>query len=242
LNSEGVAVLVYLVDDHAIVRAGLKSLLSDHYKDEVQFKEASNADEVVNIDDKDDVDLIFLDLYMEGTTRLEALVKVKQHYQCNIIILSAAEDPHLIRGAIDEGAVGYIPKSSATDIYLPVLKLVIAGGIFLPPNVLDDYEERDRPDINPTSENLETLSHLTGRKLDALIKASEGKSNKVIASEMEIEIGTVKAYLGECNKLLGVHNRTAAAMALFELLGVDNRTDAIYAIASRASFDGQLKL
>jgi DNA-binding NarL/FixJ family response regulator len=233
--------LVYLVDDHAIVRAGLKSLLKDHYGAEVEFREASSVYEITSIEDKDKIDLIFLDLYMEGSSRLDAVIEVTKHFKCNIIVLSAAEEPDLIRGAIEQGAMGYIPKTSNTNIYLPVLELVIAGGIYLPYHVLDDYDEDSTSDPAHSDGNLETLSHLTGRQLDALIKASEGKSNKVIADEMDIEVGTVKAHLRECNKLLGVHNRTAAAMALFELLGVDNRTDAIYAIASKAAFDWRLE-
>lgn len=234
--------LVLLVDDHPIVRRGLRDLLEEDYGDEIQFREAGNVDEVLSIEDLVDAELILLDLYMKGTVGLEALERVKQACDSKIVILSAVEDAGLIRSAIDQGAAGYIPKSSAEDLYIPAVKLVINGGIYLPPHVLEDYDERGGVESQPADEDSVKLRKLVGKKLEVLLKASEGKSNKIIASEMNIMEGTVKAHLAECNKLLGVHNRTAAAMALFDLLNVKDRADAIYAIASRASFDGQLKI
>ena len=234
--------LVYLVDDHKLFRGGLKFLLGD-LCEKLQFVEADNSDEVVNFDDKNTVDLILLDLYMDGTSKLEALDRIRPHYSCFIVIISGEEDPAIIRDSIDHGAAGYLPKSSPEEILVPALQIVLAGGVYLPPHVLSDIDKKSEAVPVIDEENRRKLDKLTGRRLDALIKASEGKSNKVIAREMGgISEGTVKAYLAQCNEILEVHNRTAAAMAFFELLGVDNRTDAIYEIAARASAVERLKL
>ena len=158
-------------------------------------------------------DDLLADLYLPGTEGFDALTRIKQLYQCSIVVLSSEDDPHIIRSAIAQGAAGFIPKSSSPEVLVAALKLVLAHGIYLPPHVLSDYSDGD--DTNSKSEYRNTiLNQLTQKQLPVLIKMAQGKQNLIIARELHIAEGTVKAHLSACYRVLGVHNRTEAGYAI----------------------------
>ncbi|MEM7258237.1 MAG: response regulator transcription factor [Pseudomonadota bacterium] len=203
---------VLLVDDHPLFRRGLRHLLSD-LDESIRFLEADGIAELGNHDPKN-IDLVLLDLGLKGLSGLQALAHVVlQLTDCSVVVLSSEEDPRLIKDCISHGAAGFIPKSSTPEILVHALKLVVAGGIYLPTGVLKPNAVIDQADGG--SNSLDALN-ITPRQQAALMLAVQGKSNKLIARELKIAEGTVKLHL------------TAA----FRALNVSNRTEAVYAAAN----------
>ncbi len=203
---------VLLVDDHPLFRRGLRHLLSD-LNESIRFLEADGIADLVRFD-ADTIDLVLLDLGLKGLSGLPVLTEaVAKLPDCSIVVLSGEEEPRLIKACINQGASGFIPKSSTPEILVHALKLVIAGGTYLPTDVLNT------PSIPGHSHHsASTLDDLdiTPRQQAALMLAVQGKSNKLIARELKIAEGTVKLHL------------TAA----FRALNVSNRTEAVYAAAN----------
>ena len=203
---------VLLVDDHPLFRRGLRHLLSD-LDESIRFLEADGIAELSTHDPKN-IDLVLLDLGLKGLSGLQALAQVVlQLTDCSVVVLSSEEDPRLIKDCISQGAAGFIPKSSTPEILVHALKLVVAGGIYLPTGVLKPNAVIDHADDG--SNSLDALN-ITPRQQAALMLAVQGKSNKLIARELKIAEGTVKLHL------------TAA----FRALNVSNRTEAVYAAAN----------
>ena len=205
--------LVLLVDDHALFRSGMRMLLSD-LDESVDFVEAASVEEI-GADLRPD--LVLLDLNLRGVSGAGAFARVRELLpEATVVALSGEEDPVLIRGVIEDGAAGFIPKASTPGVMIGALRLVLAGGVYLPPAVLGAPSpstaragrEPDRGDA---------LSALTPRQLDALLLAVRGKSNKRIARELDLSEGTVKQHLSAAFRVLGVSNRTEAVYATAEL-------------------------
>ena len=202
---------LYLIDDHSVIRFALKLMLEDLDSDlgKIEVTEAGNAAEAINYPHKDEIDLILLDLNMPGLSGLEALSELQKLYACNVVILSSEDQPKIILGAIDHGARGYIPKSSSPDIFKKALELVDAGGIYLPPHILDGRAgQQFDPVTGLTRQDVE--EKLTKRQLEALIKAAQGKPNELIADEMNISVSTAKVHMSDSYEALGVNGRSAA--------------------------------
>lgn len=204
---------VLLVDDHVMFRQGLKFLLSD-LDDTLEFLEAGSLEEAVSSLNENGADLILLDLNLPGADGLTALREIRACYSSiPLAVVSGIDDPACIRELIDEGALGYVPKSSSSEVLLAALNLIIAGGVYLPPAALDYIPSppAQSADGQPPGNSL------SARQTSVLLKAIQGKPNKIIARELEIAEGTVKAHLSVAFKALGVHNRTEAVFAAARL-------------------------
>ena len=129
-------------------------------------------------------------------------------------MISSDDDPDLVRACIENGAAGFIPKTSEPNILVAALKLVLDGGIYLPPHAAIEttgtsaHESAITPDIS---------TGLTKRQLHTLLLVAKGKANKNIADTMGITEGTVKLHLTAAYKTLKVNNRTEAVYALSKL-------------------------
>ncbi|MCW9078461.1 MAG: response regulator transcription factor, partial [Gammaproteobacteria bacterium] len=212
-------VLVLLADDHALVREGLKHALVDLDSD-LEFIEAATAAEVVDrLSSHPTIKLALLDLVMPGSTGFGLLAHVCNTYpNLPVTILSGSTDPAQMRKALDVGASGFITKSASAEIMLSALRLVMAGGIYVPPEM-----------VRPDSATAETINDpyrrlplgtdkdarsdaLTTRQHEVLERLEEGKSNKQIARELELSEHTVKIHVTRILRALGVSNRTQAAV------------------------------
>ena len=200
-----------LIDDHVMFRQGLKLLLSD-LDESLQFMESGSCEKAVDLLAGDTFDLILLDLNMPGIKGLGALRMILGAApEVPVAVLSGETGSDLIRAAIDEGASGFVPKSSSSELLVAALQLILAGGVYLPEDVLgESIAERS----TASDKQLDLLSH---RQTDVLLRAIKGQPNKVIAIDMGIAEGTVKTHLSAAFKILGVHNRTEAVFAAARL-------------------------
>lgn len=205
------AMLVLLVDDHALFRSGMRLLLSD-LDETVDFVEAASVEEVPPAGRRPE--LVLLDLNLRGASGLCAFARIRALLpESTVVALSGEEDPALIREVIEGGASGFIPKASTPEVLIGALRLVLAGGVYLPPAVLER-----RAGVPATAVSAGTsLDVLTARQLDALMLAVRGRSNKQIARELGLSEGTVKQHLSAAFRVLGVSNRTEAVYATAEL-------------------------
>jgi DNA-binding NarL/FixJ family response regulator len=204
-------VRILIVDDHALFRRGLRFLLRDLEPD-VEIAEAADCAAALAMA-AEPFNLVLLDLHMPGVAGIAALRAVREAFESSrIVVLSGEERPQLVREAIDADAAGFIPKSATPEVLLSALRLVLADGIYLPTVALKDLGDGSG---NPAPQiNGDRLSAtLSEKQLEVLRKAVQGKSNKVIARELGIAEGTVKAHLAAAFRALGVKNRTEAVYA-----------------------------
>lgn len=208
---------ILLIDDHILFRDGLKYLLAD-LDSAPEFLEAGNCRE--GLDLAAGADIVLLDLKLPDMHGLEALVAMREAAAAaSVVVLSSEDDPGTIRAAIDAGAAGFIPKSSTQDVLIAALRLVLAGGSYLPPHLLDGTPAAATTAGPAPSE---ALANLSDRQREVLMCAVQGKANKVIARDLDISEATVKAHLS----------------ASFRALGVSNRTEAVFAVANAAPARG----
>lgn len=216
---------ILLIDDHDLFREGLKYLLPV-LEGTVQYLEAGSMAEALQVThppeapDGVHIDLVLLDFHMPGADGMEALRQCRQRFEsATLVIVSGEEDPRIIRHAVEGGAAGFIPKSSSREELVSALKLVLAGGTYLPRNaLLPAGTVPGSATSHPvTGDEAGLLSRLSRRQFEVLMKAVQGKSNKVIARELAISDHTVKAHLSVAFRQLGVQNRTEAVYTAAKL-------------------------
>lgn len=201
---------VLLVDDHPLFRVGLRVLLTE-LSQSLTITDALSLEEV-NDQQLQDADIILLDLTLGRMSAPDGFKKLKgRDVRGTVVIVSSNDDPELIRDCIDNGAAGFIPKSSEPAVLIGAMQLILAGGIYLPPEA---YSGAEAPLDDDADESVTLLDTLTARQKKALQLASTGLPNKLIASEMAIAEGTVKLHLTAAYKTLKVRSRTEAIYKL----------------------------
>lgn len=203
-----------LVDDHQLFRQGLKFLLADLERD-IEFLEADDCLGALEFAAGAHVDLVLVDLHLPGEDGMEVLGRLRLAYGASaVVVLSSEDDPRVIRRAIEMGASGFVPKSSTPKVLVAALGLVLAGGTYLPPHVLrGPAVETSTVAVAERGEPVQHVPGLSERQLEVLLQAIQGKANKVIAREMKLSEGTIKAHLSGAFRALGVQNRTEAVFA-----------------------------
>ena len=218
---------ILLADDHALFRAGLRHLLKD-FGDRLQIEEAHDYDATVKrLSELDDLDLLLLDLNMPGMTGMSAVEDLcALAPDVPIIVISVRETADDVRRAIDAGAMGYIPKSSTPEVMMSALQLVLSGGIYLPPNLLQNLPAGNGGTAEYGSSGADDqLARLTPRQRDVLQLLAQGQSNKEIADVLGLAPGTVKIHISRILRAFKVHNRTQAVIAAAAALG-ESKTEA----------------
>lgn len=208
---------ILLVDDHPLFRSGLTYLLRT-LDEHLEIEEAGDCAEAVARATEGSFDLVLLDLKMPGTDGLEALAALRNAFPSSLlVVLSGEDDPRTVRNAIESGAMGYIPKSSTPEVMVQALKLVLANGTYLPPRVLAAASSKNDDRVTISSSANSKIEGLSPRQMDVFRCVVRGKSNKVIARELNISEGTVKAHLSSVMRALGASNRTEAVYAAAKL-------------------------
>lgn len=156
----------------------------------------------------DDIDLVLLDLKLSDAVGVDSLLTLrKQSPEIPIIVLSGEQDPEVIRRCIDNGAMGFITKSATHDELLNAIRLIVAGGVYLPRDVMaGDIHSRHPKERSDVA----LLASLSDRQREVLTYLLQGKPNKTISSKMDISQNTVKAHLSAIFRTLGARNRTEA--------------------------------
>ena len=206
---------VLVVDDHPLYREGLKALLMGLAPDAQTFDAANLAEALAVAAQAPPLDLVLLDMNLPGPSRLDALASIKAAIDgAAIVVISADEDPALIMKTIEAGAAGYIPKSTDPVVTINALRIVLAHGIYLPPVALRQAALADGMARPAWPGGLPDLSE---RQRAVLRRLLQGKANKVIARELDIAEGTVKAHLWSVYQVLGVTSRVQAMCRVHEL-------------------------
>ncbi|HEX2954551.1 MAG TPA: response regulator transcription factor [Bacillota bacterium] len=195
---------LFIVDDHPIVRAGLKAILSG-YPELEMVGEAADGDEAVQLMESLQPDLILMDIRMPRLNGVEAIRRIKAtHRHVQMIILTTYDDDELILSGIQAGAQGYLLKDTPPDELVRAIQIVAGGGSLLPPNVAAKLIQR----INQPIQNGQEI--LTERELEILKYMAKGLANKSIAGELSISENTVKTHIAKVFQKLGVNDRTEA--------------------------------
>lgn len=217
---------ILIADDHELFRDGLRLVLGELGPD-LQVIEASSYDQTLEIANREDgLDLVLLDLVMPGMPWNEGLGAVKRRLpKVPVVILSASEERRLVLEAVRLGAAGFIPKTSSSKVMLSALRLVMSGGVYLPPALIDESAVVGR-NAEPVHADLSLdAAPLTPRQREVLALLGQGKSNKEIARILNLSEGTVKLHVTAILKALNVSNRTGAVVAASRLGLTSLKTD-----------------
>ena len=180
---------ILIADDHAIVREGLKQIVTEEADMEVTG-EAANASELFDLLDKDCWEIVVLDINMPGKSGLEALKEMRsRNINVPVLILSMfSEDQYGIR-AIKAGAAGYLKKVSAPTELVSAIRKIVGGGKYINQSLAEKLA--DNVDVN----NKKALhQNLSDREYQIMCFISFGKSAEEIAEELTISIHTVYSY------------------------------------------------
>ena len=210
---------ILIGDDHALFREGLTCLLEQIFP-HAEYLHAGTYDEAeAYCSGSNPPELILTDLQMPGWPGFEGLRRIRNLLpQTPIVVISASQNADDARMSLDHGASGFIPKSSSVQIMVSALRLVLAGGVYVPHSLLQSgagslaAASADRA----ASSNLSDLGagiKVTQRQRDVLECLREGKSNKQIAYELGLSEGTVKIHVTAIFKSLNVKNRTQAVIS-----------------------------
>ena len=207
---------VLLIDDHPLFREGLKGLLLG-LEPSVQVEQAGSVDTAGALQGQA-FDLVLMDLNMPGSQGMEALARTKALFEAAaVVVVSGDESPSTIQRAIQHGAAGYVPKTTDPSVTIQALRLVLAQGTYLPPEALRQPGATQDASAAPAATAPNWPKELSPRQLAVLRCLLQGKPNKVIAREIGIAEGTVKAHLWAVYQLLGVSNRAQAMYRAHEL-------------------------
>lgn len=216
---------IVLVDDHPLIRDSVDALLRKFNVESVLLKAGTLHEGLRRLEEDPDVDLVLLDLQLPDTSGLDGLRTLKQTYpEIPVVVLSATEDAETILAALNNGATGYIPKSSPPDTLLAAIDLVIHHKmIYIPLQVLgiharlpNDAALGQSAVANHTAVTLQELG-IAGRAADVLEGLIEAKPLKVIARDLGIAESTVKAHAKSIYMSLRARNRAEAFVKVAEL-------------------------
>ena len=199
-----------IADDHPLFRGALREAVTGLLFERVEIAEAGSFDEVTKLlEDNGDVDLIMLDLAMPGVRGFSGLMYLRAQYpSVPIIVVSANDDPAVIRRCMDFGGAGFISKTLGIDVIRTALKRVLDGGVWTPPDV-DFASVTDAA----SADLLSRLASLTPQQVRVLMMLSSGLLNKQIAHELGVSEATVKAHVSAILQKLNVESRTQAVIA-----------------------------
>lgn len=220
---------VLIADDHRLIIEGVKIKLAelDPGVEAVVAMNLEDLDRAIAAH-ADELDLALVDIAMPGTQGYQHVARLRaQAPALPVIVLSGSEDVELMRSLIDLGVLGFIPKAYSPEVMLSAIRLVLAGGIYIPPLLLANAQAQgwqpDTPavaiaDAKRSVDGLRDL--LTERQIDVMRLLSQGKPNKLIARDLGISEGTVKIHLAAIFRALNVRNRVEAVVASRKLQGL----------------------
>ncbi len=212
---------ILVIDDHVLIRQAMHGVLRKLRRDAVVLEAANYKQAKQAIADNHDIGLILLDLTLPDRDGLSVLSELREDFPAiSVVVLSAVQDPANVRKALDLGALGYIPKSAEGDVMVNALRLVMSGGVYIPPELLArEGVPAARPSPRSDEHGRESVSNhlLTDRQLEVLSLLMQGKSNKMICRTLNLTEPTVKGHVSAIMKALNASNRTEAVIAANQL-------------------------
>jgi DNA-binding NarL/FixJ family response regulator len=198
-----------IADDHPLFRGALREAVAGLFA-RADIAEAGTFDEVAKLlEGANEVDVILLDLAMPGVRGFSGLMYLRAQYpSLPVVIVSANDEPAVIRRCMDFGASGFIPKTLGVEAMREAIATVLRGGVWTPP----DIDLSAAADAETTA-LLARLATLTPQQVRVLMMLSEGLLNKQIAYELGVSEATVKAHVSAILQKLGVESRTQAVIA-----------------------------
>ena len=196
---------ILLVDDHKVVRDGLKAIFARE-SEFLVVGEAENGAEAVQTCKQTNPDVVLMDISLQGMNGIEATVEIGRSCpRAKIVILSMHGDENLVMNAIRSGARGFVLKKAAAAEVVEAMRIVARGGTYLGSNISDlllarlQRGEPATPEQNP-------LEFLSPRETQVLRLIAEGKGSKEVAAVLGLEHNTVRSYRKTMMKKLGVSN------------------------------------
>ena len=201
---------ILVVDDHALVREGLCQILKglDEQVEVLEAPHCARAFELAAL--HTDLDLVLLDYHLPDMNGLAALsIFGKEHPELPIVMLSGSVNPQIMRQVMAQGAAAFLTKSGKSQELLAVLRLVLAGDVYMPPDLLcydsTPYpEDPDAADADP---------QLTPRQEEVLALLLDGRSNKEISHTLDLAEETTKNHVSGILRAFGVKTRVQAVLA-----------------------------
>ena len=197
-----------IADDLPLFRGALREAVSGLFE-KPDIAEAGSFEDVTRALERGaEIDLILLDLSMPGVRGFSGLMYLRAQYpSVPIIVVSANDDPAVIRRCMDFGASGFIPKTLGVEAMRVAIARVLEGGVWTPPDI------ELGPSDEPTAGMIARLALLTPQQVRVLMMLSEGLLNKQIAYELGVSEATIKAHVSAILQKLGVESRTQAVIA-----------------------------
>ena len=218
-------VKILIVDDHGLVREGLQAILS---RSELgaQYVEAWDAASLWSqLQQHADIDLVLMDIQLPETSGLSLLADITQRFPLlPVIMLSADHDAGIVQHSLEQGARGFLPKSSLNQVLVSAIRLVAAGGVYVPPEALQKPAIRSAPPAplaHPEPLAVANVASLgfTARQSEVLGLLLQGMSNKQICRALDLAEPTVKIHVRGILRTLGVSSR-AEVIARFSTLNM----------------------
>jgi DNA-binding NarL/FixJ family response regulator len=200
-------ITLLLVDDHPVVRDGLRGMCEASADFEV-VGEASNGPEGVRLALSLDPDVVLMDLRMPGGGGVEAITELQRRKaRAHVLVLTTYDGDRDIMAALDAGATGYLLKCAPRDELFAAIRAAAGGEAVLSPAVATRVVSRMRSS---------GVGELSGREREVLALVARGRSNREIARALFVSEATVKTHLGHVYDKLGVKDRAAAVATAYE--------------------------
>jgi len=201
------AIRLLLVDDHAVVRSGLKMLL-DSERDVEIVGEAGTAAEALEVAAQVRPDVILMDIGLPDKSGIEATREIKKRFEkMSVVALTIHEDEEYFFKMLEAGASGYVPKRAAPEELLNAIRAAAKGEVYLYPSLakllVKDYLSQERP-----AEEKSNLDGLTEREHEILTYLAEGQSNEEISKSLVISPKTVERHRDNIMHKLNLHSRS----------------------------------
>ena len=221
---------VLLIDDHPLILVALRTLVQDlgERVDVVAATTARQAREILAANA--DFDIALLDLQLGDDDGFDLLIELRSTCPAlSIVVVAASEHRDDVMRAIDLGAMGFVPKCAANALLMDALRMVMSGGIYLPPSVMRSPSQPRLQGQNGArgmwdgaldgeraAATLETLP-LTPRQKQVLALLLRGQSNKLIARALNLSVETIKDHVAAVLRTLKVSSRTQAVLAVSQM-------------------------
>lgn len=197
-----------IADDHPLFREALRGAISRAVPN-ARLREAHNVDALyAMVESEPDADLLMLDLNMPGVHGFSALVHLRAQFpQLPVLMVSAREEPAVMRRALDHGASGFVPKSADAETLARAVAQVLDGDRFIP------EAAASAAGVSPGEHDVAArLRDLTPQQFRVLQMLGAGRLNKQIAYDLNVSEATIKAHVTAILRKLGVTNRTQAVL------------------------------